>query len=428
MKFSHYLRFLTLVFIGFANALPIPLMGSTLSIWLSETGFDKAVIGSFALLGIPFSLKILWTPVVNLVTWPGFKDKPRKGWLLFALTGIALTLLTLSFIDPTHMSGSLASCLFMLSLFSGCLYIVGIAYELESLEETHYSVGSASVVTGYRIGLLCAGAGALYLSYLWNWSGMFQLMAALVALGAVFILFQPEPYKSHEVLKEKRQQFATYSSLGQGFWHEVIAAPCQLFFQRKDWQIVLALLMLFKLGDQLSTSMEGPFLLTLGFNKADLATASKLWGMAATVVGAFLAGAFLRGKDPFLSLGWIGLLHASSLGCYYVLALTGKFFLGLYVAVAAQHFTGGMAMTVFIFFLWRVCDRRHAAVQYALLWSLFSLKANVVACAGGVLAQNCSWTVFFGTVTCIGGIAAIASWQFARKGRHSKILQQQCKI
>lgn len=424
MNFTHYLRFLTLVFIGFANALPIPLMGSTLSIWLSEAGFDKAVIGSFALLGIPFSLKILWTPVVNLVSWPGFKDKPRKGWLLFALTGMALSLLGISFINPAHSSGALAFYLFLLSLFSGCLYIVGIAYELESLDETNYSVGSASVVTGYRIGLLSAGAGALYVSFLWDWSAMFQLMAALVALGGIFILFQPEPYKSQEILKEKQQQFASYSSLGHGFWHEVIVAPCRLFFQRRDWFLILALLLLFKLGDQLSGSMEGPFLLSLGFNKADLATASKLWGMAATVVGAFLAGAFLRGRDPFLSLGWIGMLHASSLGCYYVLALTGKFFVGLYVAVALQHLTGGMAMTVFIFFLWRMCDRRHAAVQYALLWSLFSLKANVVSFVGGMIAHNCAWTVFFGTVTCVGLVAATASWRCARVAQQ----QQKCEV
>lgn len=412
MIFSRFPLFLTLLFIGFVNALPIPLMGSTMSIWLAEAGFNKGLIGSFTLLGIPFSLKILWSPLIDHIALPGAKNCPRKGWLIFALIGMALSLLAISFIQSNEHPIALAMCLFTLSLFSGCLYIVGIAYERESLDEKHYSLGSASVVTGYRLGLLTAGAGALYISSLFNWSIMFEMASGLVLLIAFFILLQPEPANSKSILEEKKNQFKN-SSLFQGIWQEVLVSPCKLFFSRKEWLLLLLLILLFKSGDHLATSMEGPFLLSLGFIKTDLAMASKLWGMAATILGAFIAGTFLRGKDPFVSLGWIGLLHATSLGCYYLLSLTGKFFLGLFVTVAIQHLTSGMAMTVFIFFLWRICDRRYAAVQYALLWSVFSLKANLLSFCGGMIAHYTTWQQFFGLTTCLGVLAALVSWRLA---------------
>jgi MFS transporter, PAT family, beta-lactamase induction signal transducer AmpG len=318
--------------------------------------------------------------------------------MLFAMGGMIATLLMMSFIEPAQHPWYLACSLVLLALFTGCLYIVGLSYELESVEEKDYSLGSAFVVTGYRIGLLCAGAGALYLAYLWGWSSMFRLMAALLAVGSAIIFCQSEPYKSKEVIEAKRRQFDNYPSIFKGFWHEIILEPCKLFFQRSDWKIFLIILLSFKMGDHLAKSMSGPFYLSLGFNKADLALATKMWGFAATIVGALFGGYFFKGKNPMVSSVLTGLIHACSLGCYYLLAVTGKSFSWLYLTVALENFTGGMAMTVFIALLWKVCDKRYAAMQYALIWSLFSFKSDVLAWMGGVLATFCGWPLFFAIV------------------------------
>lgn len=389
-------------------------MGATLSIWLAEASIERSVIGFFSLLHIPFSLKILWTPIIDLVSIPFFEDKPRKGWVIISLLGMALSLLGISFVELPDDIALLIVCLLSLSLFTGCLYITGLAYELESIEKSDYGSGSAYVITGYRLGLLCAGGGALYLSYLWDWPSMFRCMAALLALGGCVILLQPEPFDSQEIIREKRKQFSKHVSLFKGFWHEVIYQPCCVFFQRSEWIAILAFLLLFKFGDQMVRSMEGPFYLSLGFNKADLATASKIWGMLATISGAFFVGFFLKDKNPFSIIGCVGFIHACAMFCYAMLSLIGKSFLGLYVTVALEHFTGGMAMTIFIYFLWKVCDRQYAAVQYALLWSLFSFKADIIGSCGGILAASCSWTTFFFTIAGISTASSLVAWMLVR--------------
>lgn len=402
------LRYLALLFIGFANGVPIPLSGSVLSIWLVESGFDRTTIGLFALLAIPFSFKILWKPIVDHFSFPLFSDQPRKGWLLFSLCGISAVFLCISFIDPSISPWELAACFCVLSFFTGCLYIVGLSYELESLDEKLYSMGSACAVTGYRLGLLFAGAGALYFSAVWDWSWMFRLMAGLLLLGGIMILMQPEPYKSKEVLAARKNQLSLYNSSMQLFLHEILLQPCRAFFKNSHWKAILFLLITFKLGDQVVKSMEGPFYLSLGYSKTTLATASKIWGMAASISGAFLAGWYLKGKEPFLALAKAGFIHSCSLICYYVLAISGKSLIGLYMTVAIENFTGGIAMTAFIHFLWRVSDKRHAAIQYALLWSVFSFKGDILASIGGILASWMAWDIFFLVVATGGFVLSFA--------------------
>ncbi len=409
-NYSNYIFFLILIFLGFANALPILLLGSTLSIWLTEAGFGKEVIGFFALISIPFSFKVLWTPVIDQISLPFFHQSPRKGWMFFALSGMALSLFFLSYVDPASDPWTLAICLLTLVFFASCLYIVGISYELESLRDDQYGIGSSYVITGYRLGLICAGSGALYISYISDWSVVFLCLSALVSFSAILVLLQPEPFKSNQMITEKRHRFSQYSSLIKGFWHETIVHPYKYFFQRTDWIIIAFLLLTFKLGDHMAKAMEGPFYLSLGYNKAELALASKLWGVMATIVGAFLAGYFVKGKDPLLALAAAGLMHACSLICYYTLSIQGKSIFILYLVTAIEHLTGGIAITIFIFFLWRICDKKFAAVQYTLLWSLFSMKSYLCAFIGGLLANATSWPTFFLIVSSLGISTAVFSY------------------
>lgn len=386
-----FFQFAVLVFIGFANALPIPLSGTVLSVWLSELGFEKSAIGFYAFLSLPFSFKLIWSPIVDRVAPPLFPKSPRKGWMAFSLLGMALSLGAIGLIDLSQTPFGLGVALLTLSTFSGCLYMVGLSYEIESLEESSYSLGSASVVAGYRIGLLCAGGGGLALAYFWDWSSMYLTMAALVASGAVLILLMPEPQKSKGALESKRP-----------IWQEMLMRPCQIFFKRSDALAILVVVFGFKCGDQLSKTMEGPFYLSLGFNKADLALAAKMWGFGFTILGAFISGFWIKGKNPFFAVGIMGCLHASTLICLSLLAYLGKSYVALYATVALENLTGGMAMAAFVAFLWHICDRTHAAAQYALLWSFFSLKGDILAFLGGILATFCPWPLFFSISALLG--------------------------
>lgn len=413
----HFVQYIALFFIGIANAVPMPIMGSTLSIWLAEAGFAKDSIGIFALVSIPMSLKILWTPFIDRYTLPFFKGKQRKGWVLFALAGIIACLLGISAIDPTHEPWKLSGCIATLSLFTGCLYIAGINYELESLEEKRYPMGSANVTAGYRIGLLCAGGGALLVSTIWDWPSAFRGIALLLTLGFILILWLPEPYKSHQILETRKSQIAQYPTLFVWFLKEVVGQPCRAFFRKPEWHIILMLLLLFKVGDELSKIMEGPFYLSLGFNKIDLATAAKTCGMAATILGAFSGGFFLKSKDAFTTLVKLGFTHACTLYCYYFMTIIGKSIPALYITVALEHFTGGLLMTAFIAFLWKHCDKQYAAIQYALFWSIISFKTDIMACIGGFLANNLEWGPFFLMIASIGTTASLLPLTFAKLPR-----------
>jgi MFS transporter, PAT family, beta-lactamase induction signal transducer AmpG len=409
------LRFAPLFFIGIANALPMPIMGSTLSIWLSEVGFDKSTIGLFALFGIPMSLKLLWMPLIDRFSLiPG---NQRKGWIFFALSGIALSMLGMSFTDPVVSSWKLGGWIAALSACTGCLYMAGIAYELESLEEKLYPMGSANVITGYRIGLLCSGGGALLLSSVWDWPAVFQTVAFLLMCGAFFILLLPEPFKSKEVIDARKAQFSKYPSPFHWFWNETLLQPCKKFFKNPQAVLIFVFLILFKAGDELSKCMEGPFYLSLGFNKTDLATAAKTWGMAATLLGAALGGIYLKTSHSFTTLIKIGCLHASTLFCYYFMTHAGKSLPALYITVALEHLTGGLLMTAFITFLWKSCDKEYASIQYTLFWSLISFKTDLMAAFGGFLAERMEWGPFFLVISCMGMGAALLPMAFALRGR-----------
>lgn len=407
------IRYLALGFIGMANALPLPLVGFVLTIWLTELGFDKKQIGLFALVPITLSFKILWAPIVDHVTLPFGQERERKTWLAFAICGMAFSLAAISFINPKEKPELLVLTLFFLYIFKGCLYVTGLAYELESIDEKDYPRGSAYVITGYRLGLLFGGAGALYFSELWDWVPMYRIMAALLALGSFFILSLPEPYKSKEVLSSKRGRYSQLNLIW--LWDEFIKLPFKAFFQKGNWGIILLLLLTFKCGDELAKSMEGPFYLSLGFTKSEIATASKMWGLGATIVGAFLGRFILKNRDLFSCLIAIGFIHAASLICHCFMAMSGYSISLLFMTVAIENLTSGMAMTAFISFLWRVCDKQFAALQYTLLWSIFTFKADLLACIGGLLAAHVSWSAFFCIVTVFGLATTATAWAIIHK-------------
>lgn len=269
----------------------------------------------------------------------------------------------------------------------------GLSYELESVPDSAYGKGSAWVVAGYRIGLLFAGATALYLALLFDWNWMFFAMAATLTTGSLFILASPEPYRSHDLLKERRKS---------SFFKEFLFEPCQDFFQRADWALLLGFILMIKLGEQFSKTMEGPYYLSLGFDKADLALASKLWGFGATLLGAAIAGIYLRNRQPMKAALFTGMVHALAISLNCLFAYTGKSYALLYATAALENLTGGLAMTAFIFLLWKICNKRFAKVQYALLWSLFSLKGHLFACLGAQVAAVTAWPQFFFLASLVG--------------------------
>ncbi len=316
--------------------------------------------------------------------------------------GMALSFFAMGTFDAKIHPWLFSASLLTLSLFAGCLYMVGISYELESIPKSSYSTGSSCLITGYRTGLLYAGAGVLYIAHIESWSVSFQVSALISMVGASIVFMVDEPYNSQETVKVKREALAKHPSLIAGCLQEILIMPFKSFVKGASWQILLAVIILFKVSDHMAKPMEGPFYLEIGFNKADLALAAKTFGFVATVVGAFLAGRLLRDKNPFIAVAVLGLIHTlSEFGCL-LHSLVGKSYPLLYLTSGLSNFTGGMVITAFISLLWKSCDKYYATVQYAFLWSLSSITTNLLACSGGFLASLLSWPQFFLTVSCLG--------------------------
>lgn len=408
-------RFIALFFIGIANAVPIPLTGSVLSVWLSEAGYSASLIGTFSLLSIPYTFKFLWTLPIDYLSPAKWKGCERKAWLLTGLCGLILSLIGLSYADPATSPWALAGCILLTSSMAGCVYVAGIAYELEGIDEKEYRLGSAWVLTGFRVGLLAASAGPLYLSSFFGWDFTLRCITAMLFLAALLIGFLPEPYKSQEVLAAKRQGLQKYSSIEQAFFREIIWEPCCRFFAKNSAWKVLLFILLFKFGEELIREMAGPFYLSVGFDKIDLANAAKMWGMIAGIAGAFLAAAYMKNKDYLLTLAGLNLLHSCTLVCYLILSITGKSYACLYASIAIENLSGGMVMTAFIAFLWQTCNKEFAAIQYTLLWSVYLFKGKISSFLGGILAAHCTWPSFFAVVSFVGVTAACAAFLVARR-------------
>ncbi|MCE5294797.1 MAG: MFS transporter [Chlamydiales bacterium] len=409
--------FSILFLLGFLNALHHN--NANLSIYFSEIGFEKDAIGLFCLLAFPFSCKILWSPIIDYVPVPFFAKSPRKGWLMVALWGMALSFYAMSAINPKAHPWIFGAALFGIALFAGCLYMTGIAYELESIPTQEYSTGSACIITGFRTGLLYAGAGMLSIAHLTSWSSAYLTNALLVFGASIAILANKEPYKSNETLLDKKSRLKAHPSFFKGLVSETLIEPCKSFFQLSSWRSVVVVIIMYKACDHMSKPMEGPFYLDLGFNKQDLALAAKTFGFIATVAGAFFAGRILKNKNPFLAVGILSLVHTlTECGCL-VHSFVGKSYTLLYLTSGISNFTGGMVVTAFISLLWKFCNKRYAPIQYAFLWSISSLTTNIMACMGGYLAAYCTWQEFF-SLTCCIGIACSASLLLVQKPSQSK--------
>lgn len=363
-------------------------MGTTLSIWLTQIGFDKSAIGLFSLVHLPFTLRLVWVPLTDS-RWQ------RKTWATLTLMAMSACLAALSYVDVASHPKSFACLLMALSFTTGGFYVIGIVYELECLEERYYSMGSAFVTTGYRIGLVLTGAGALYLSSLFDWSTIFRCAAAIPSCVGIYLWLIPEPHRSHAVLAEKHRRVQQYTSKVFGLWQETLLKPCKSFFCHGHWQNILYLLMVFKAGHHMMKSMLGPFYLSLDLSVIEIAAMAKIWGLTATIAGSLLGGLWFRGKDHFQAVMQVCMLNLTSLCGYFLLAQAGKSYPLIYAVITIDHFVGGLSITAFIFFLWRVCDKQYAAIQYAMLWSIYSVKVDLMACLGGFIAEMLTWPNFF---------------------------------
>lgn len=375
-----------LLLLGFSAGLPLPLTGFTLRQWFAEAGVSLGAIGLTALIGLAYTLKFLWAPLLDHGRPPLARLGRRRGWLAPVQVALAAAILAMGFTDPAREAQTTVLIAVAVAFLSATQDIAIDAFRIESLPPERQGLGLAAYVWGYRIALLVANAGALGIVELAGWRAAFAVMAGLMGVGlAATLALAREPLPPGT---------PPPSSWGARLRLAVID-PFRDFLRRPGWPLILAFVALFKLGEALAGIMTAPFYRALGFSRLDVAAVSGVFGMAATLAGVTLGGILVARIGVGRALIATGLGQMLSNLMYVALAEAGRSVALLWAQVGVENVTDGLADAAFVAYLSGLTSTAFTATQYALLSSLAAVPLRTLGATAGFLAEAMGWTPFF---------------------------------
>jgi PAT family beta-lactamase induction signal transducer AmpG len=397
-----------LLLLGFAGALPYSLTQDAFNSWLTDAKFDLKAIGWLGLISLPYSLKFLWSPFLDRFVPPLGR---RRGWLAISqISLIFIILLMATYMPlvsqfgaekPVYIIQGLVIIATLLAFLSATQDIAGDAYRTDQLTEEESGAGVAVWTTGYRLAILLTGwlgfvladpkgARGLGLNNTVGWPWVYSLIAILMVVGLLTTFFAPEPIK-----QERPPETIA----------EAIVDPFREFINRLGWKqalFALIFIILYRLGDAMVAKMAVPFLQGspngdpfqgLGFSKLEIGNIRQGLGLFATIFGTLAGGAFLSQLGINRSLWIFGIIQAVSNVGYLLLAMIGKDFGLMVVAINVENFSGGLGTAGFLGFLTSLCNPRFSATQFALLSSLMAVGRDLIAApaAGEIAARVKVW-------------------------------------
>ncbi len=400
-------RILVMLPLGFASGLPLALTSGTLQAWLTVEGVDLKTIGIFTMVGLPYTLKFLWAPLMDRIVPPWLGR--RRGWMVLTQLCVAIGLVLMAATNPTLHAGWLAAYAVLVAFLSASLDIVFDAYRTDTLHPHERGLGAAVWVNGYRIALLASGAGALVLADYVGWQMTYVMLAAVMVMGVGVVLVSPDPTVVGEAPKSLK---------------EAVGAPLMEFFARPTAWGFLAVIVLYKLGDAFASALQTAFLIGgLGFSATDVGTVKGL-GVFATLLGAFIGGLLMTRSGLVRSLLIFGGLQAVSNLGFVVLAVVGKNAAVLTAAIVIENVTGGMGTAAFVALVMSLCDPRYTATQFALLSSLEALGRVFAGRPSADIVGLVGWTQFFVLTVVVALPGLWAVWRV----RHSIEPDQQGSV
>ena len=383
-----------MILLGFSSGLPLPLTSGTLQAWLTMAGVDIRTIGMFSLVGIPYTVKFIWSPLMDRFVPPWLGR--RRGWAVATQIILMAGIAWMGFSSPGYQPLALAVLSFMVAFSSASQDIVVDAYRTDLLTEAERGTGSATFIVGYRVAMLTAGAIALILADHIGWQTTYLIMAGLMMVGVLGTLMGPEP--DGKIVPPR--------SLKEAVW-----GPLKDFFYRPMALIILLFIILYKLGDAYAGSLTTTFLLRgVGFTPTDVGTINKGLGFAATIIGAMYGGGMMAKLGLFRSLMIFGVLQMVSNLSFMALAWTGKSYAMLIFAVGFENLAGGMGMAAFMAFVMAICNKRYSATQFALLSSLSALGRVFISPTSGYVVKYLGWAPFFFITTLVALPGLLMLW------------------
>ena len=369
---------LVAMIMGFSCGLPLLLTISVLQAWMKEEGVDLTVIGMMALVGLPYTVKFLWAPLLDRYTLP-FLGR-RRGWLLASQLALALAIAGLGCTSPAKSPWLVAFAAFLVTFCSASQDIVVDAYRREDFTDRELGLGSSLYINGYRLGMLLASGGGLIMADYIPFSLVYLIMALGMVPGIATTFLAPEPTTPAGVPRTLK---------------DAVVNPMVEYFTRRGALWILAFILLYKIGDTMASAMTTPFYLDIGFTKTQIGAVVKLFGFWATIAGSLIGGICMLRLGIPRSLWIFGILQALSTAGFALLAQIGPSLSWLAGVIAFENLSSGMGTAAYAAFMASITDKRFTATQYALLTSLMGVPRVLAAAPTGLLAKTFGWQGFF---------------------------------
>ena len=409
-------RVIGILFLGFSAGLPFLLVFSTLSAWLNDANVSKATIGFFSWIGITYSIKVVWAPVIDRLPFPLFTRLlgKRRSWMLVAQIGIAAGLLGMASIDPTQDLRAIALFGLLVAFSSATQDVALDAYRIEAMDKEYQGAMSAMYIFGYRLALLVSGAGAFYIAEYADWPTAYLVMALLMGVGMITVLIIREP--EHQISDATREQEQAIAKVFDGDapnsnWHQIkawfasaVVSPFVDVIKRygKLALVILVFIGIYRISDITMGVMANPFYLDMGYSKVEIANIGKIFGFFMTIFGAATGGVLVvrYGIHRPLILGAV-LVSVTNLLFVYLATLDPDL-VWLGIVISADNFSGGLAGSAFIAYLSSLTNAAYTATQYALFSSIMTLPAKILGGFSGVIVEGYGYEWFFSYAAILG--------------------------
>lgn len=425
-----------MLFLGFSAGLPLLLVLGTLSFWLSEAGIDRATIGHLSWVGLAYGFKFVWSPLVDRLSLPWLTARlgRRRSWLLLSQLCIALALLGLANTDPAADLARTVWFALMVAFASATQDIALDAYRIEAVETERQGAMAATYQAGYRLAMIVAGAGALWIAAAFDpseasyefrpWQVAYTVMAALMSIGMLTTLVIREPARCaapDTVDHDARARWAAFGLSGRplaaaAWFSSAVISPFADFFARYTLHaaVLLALIAVYRISDVVMGIMSNPFYQEMGFTKDEVATVSKVYGVVMTLTGAALGGVLTYKWGVLRTLMLGAVLSAATNLLFVWLARQGHDVSALVFTVSADNLSAGIASSAFVAYLSSLVNQAYSATQYALFTSVMLLLPKFVAGFSGEFVDAWGWEVFFASTALLGAPVLLLVWAAGR--------------
>lgn len=469
---------LRMLFLGFSAGLPLLLVMGTLTLRLTEAGIARGSITLLSWVALAYGFKWVWSPLVDKVAIPGLTRAlgRRRSWLLLAQIGIAAGLVGMALVDVQESLMPLVWCALLVAFASATQDIALDAYRIESAEVKVQAALAATYQAGYRLAMIWAGAGALWIAArvqgsdnavqfaVWitqqgfmkarfmeqvrlglmgsfydsaAWRVAYLVMAASVVIGVVTVLLSPEPLRNAFIERENSSSSQGSRWLRLKRWvRETVIAPFADFLLRYRWQaaVVLSLIAVYRISDMVMGTVGNAFYVEMGYTKDQIAAVSKVFGLVMTLLGTFIGGVMVMRAGVFriLMLGavlsaatnllfaWLAVyghnLHALDLNMHFLginISSSGKVN-ALVAVISMDNLSGGIASAAFIGYLSSLTNIRFSATQYALFSSLMMLIPKFIGGFSGIFVNIFSYPTFFVCTALLGLPVLVLVWAASR--------------